>query len=188
MSGEKIRLSTGFVRAAGYANKLRRTLLAQTRGKIEANEAIRVAALINMRLFEVLQENNVDKADVVRIIFYYTITDAGGKKTISVDWDSFSIEVYKNAGVIEGITPPKETELPAPEPVPQVGEWREIDYNDNIFMKLKIKADEILKTAQGYSLKGPNFEAEVVDKDKIRIKYTGPESEASTFYAEILGE
>jgi len=186
MSGEeRKRLSTGYVRAAGYADKLRRTLLAQNKGVVEPNETVRVAAIINMRLFDVLREHNVDKRDVVRIMFNYDVVEEGGKRTIKVDWNSMTIEIYKSAGVIEGVTPPEEVERAAVTAV--AGEWREFEYDEDIFTKLKLKADEVIRTPQGYSLKGPNFEAEVIGKEKIRIKYTGPEEEVNEFYAEILG-
>jgi len=179
---EKKRLSTGFVRAAGYADKLRRTLLAQNKGVVAPNETIRVAALINMKLFDVLRENNVDKGDVVRIMFDYDILDDGGKKTIKPHWNTFTIEIYKSAGIIEGIEPPEETEVAT-----GTGEWRELNYDEDIFGKLKLKAEEVIRTQNGYSIKGPNFEAEVIGKEKIRIKYTGPAEKASEFFAEIMG-
>lgn len=179
---EKKRLSTGFVRAAGYADKLRRTLLAQNKGVVAPNETIRIAALINMKLFDTLRENNVDKSDVVRIMFNYDVVDEGGKKTIKPDWNTFTIEIYKNAGTIEGIEPPEEAEIQA-----DTGEWRELDYNEEIFGKLKLKADEVIRTQNGYSIRGPNFEAEVIGREKIRIKYIGPSEKANEFFAEILG-
>ena len=184
-SEEKKRLSTGFVRAAGYADKLRRTLLAQTKGTVEPREAVRVAALINMRLFDVLRENNVEKSDVVRIIFDYSIVEENGKRKIEVDWNSMTIEVFKSAGTIQGVTPPEEVEAAARTAV--AGEWREFEYDDEVFMRLKLKADEVIKTDEGYSLKGSDFEAEVIDKKSIRIRYTGPEERVNEFYAEILG-
>ncbi len=182
---EKMRLSTGFVRAAGYADKLRRTLLAQTKGIVQPNETVRTAAIINMRLFDVLRENNVEKGDVVRIMFNYEIVEEDGKKTIKVDWDSMTIEVYKNAGTIEGIKPPEEVERAVATAV--VGEWREFEYDEDVFARLKLRAEEVIKTSTGYTMKGPDFEAEVLGKEKIRIKYTGPENKVNEFYAEILG-
>ncbi len=180
---EKKRLSTGFVRAAGYADKLRRTLLAQNKGVIASNETVRIAALINMKLFEVLREKNVEKGDVVRIMFDYDIVEENGKKTIKPHWDTFTIEIYKNAGVIEGITPPEEVERPTA----VAGEWREFDYDEDLFTKLKLKANEVIRIQEGYSLKGSDFEAEVIGTDKIRIKYIGPEDKVNDFFAEILG-
>ncbi|MHA1617130.1 MAG: single- stranded DNA-binding family protein [Candidatus Njordarchaeales archaeon] len=181
---ERMRLSTGFVRAAGYANKLRRTLIALTKGIIEPAEAARKAAVINMRLFDVFREKGIDKGDVVRIIFEFDIVDKDGKKDIQVDWNTMSIEVYKNAGVITGITPPEEVAAEAQTAV--VGEWREFEYDDEIFKKLKLKAEEIIKTDTGYTLRASDFEAEVIDKEKIRIKYTGPPEKVNEFYVEVL--
>ncbi len=180
---DKKRLSTGFVRAAGYADKLRRTLLAQNKGVVAPNETIRIAALINMKLFDILRDNNVDKGDVVRIMFDYDVVDENGKKTIKPHWDTFTIEIYKSAGTIEGIEPPEEIESK----VESTGEWRELDYDEEIFGRLKLKAEEVIRTQNGYSIKGPDFEAEVIGKEKIRIKYTGPIDKSNEFFAEIIG-
>ncbi len=86
-----IRISTGLVRAAGYADKLRRVLIAATKGKASPEEAVKIASYINQHLFKIFRENNVEKSDVVRIFLNIDIID--GK--ILIDWNSLSIEVYK---------------------------------------------------------------------------------------------
>jgi len=179
-----MRLSTGFIRAAGYANKLRRTLIALTKGIIEPAEAARKAAVINMRLFDVFREKGIEKGDVVRILFEFDIVEKEGKKDINIDWSTMTIEVYKNAGVITGITPPEEVAAAAQTAV--AGEWREFDYDEDIFKRLKLKAEEVIKTDKGYTLRASDFEAEVIDKERIRIKYTGPPEKVNEFYVEIL--
>ena len=87
-----IQISTGLVRAAGYADKLRRVLIAATRNEVDPREAIKVASYINQHLFKILRENNIEKSDVIRIRFDIDIID--GK--ILVDWNSLRIEVYKH--------------------------------------------------------------------------------------------
>ncbi len=87
-----IRISTGPVRAAGYADKLRRVLIAATKSRgVKVDDAVRVAAHINQHLFKILRENNVEKGDIVRIMFNVDILDG----RITVDWGSIKIEVYK---------------------------------------------------------------------------------------------
>jgi len=61
------RLSTGFVRANGYANKVRKVLFALTRGKVVPENVVRASAHLNQYLFDKLQELSVKKEDVVRI-------------------------------------------------------------------------------------------------------------------------
>jgi len=82
-------LSTGFVRAAGYADKVRRVLFARAKG-LDPQEIVKAAAEFNMKIFDVMQERKVDKNDVVRIRCDFTIKD--GK--IEWNWDSLELEVY----------------------------------------------------------------------------------------------
>ncbi|HII61841.1 DUF2258 domain-containing protein [Pyrococcus horikoshii] len=85
------KLMSGFVRASGYANKVRRVLFAVTRGKVPPEEVVRASAEINKTIFEKLQEMGVKKEDVVRIAFDFDIED--GK----ILWkpETLKIEVYK---------------------------------------------------------------------------------------------
>lgn len=87
-------LSTGFVVAAGYADKLRRTLFALTKGKVSSEEVVRAAAEINQYLFQkIVEEMKVDKLDVVRIRVPFEIKDG----QIVWDKENVQIEVYKRA-------------------------------------------------------------------------------------------
>ncbi|CUX78254.1 hypothetical protein CHITON_1475 [Thermococcus chitonophagus] len=82
---------TGFVRASGYANKVRKVLFAATRGKVPPEEVVRVSAEINKYIFDKLQELGVRKEDVVRISLDFSID---GDKIV---WDprTLKIEVYR---------------------------------------------------------------------------------------------
>ncbi|AJC72518.1 hypothetical protein X802_10415 [Thermococcus guaymasensis DSM 11113] len=86
-----MKLSTGYVRASGYAHKVRRVLFALTRGKVDPKEVIRAAGELNQRIFERLLELKVDKADVVRITVPFEIEDG----RIVWDYGNLKIEVYK---------------------------------------------------------------------------------------------
>ena len=84
-------LRSGYVRASGYANKIRKVLFAITRGRAEPEEVVRAAAELNQYLFGKFQELGVRKEDVVRISIGFSI-DAG---KITWDYDSLKIEVYR---------------------------------------------------------------------------------------------
>ncbi len=86
-----MKLSTGYVRASGYAHKVRRVLFALTRGKVDPKEVIRAAGELNQRIFERLLELKADKGDVVRITAPFEIKD--GK--IVWDYENLTIEVYR---------------------------------------------------------------------------------------------
>ncbi len=84
-------LRSGYVRASGYANKIRKVLFAITRGKVEPKEVIRASAELNQYLFERFKEMGVRKEDVVRISIGFSIEEG----TIVWDYDSLKIEVYR---------------------------------------------------------------------------------------------
>ncbi|WP_297536192.1 single- stranded DNA-binding family protein [Thermococcus sp.] len=88
-----MKLSTGYVRASGYAHKVRRVLFALVKGKVEPKEVVRASAELNQRIFEEFQRLGVAKEDVVRITVEFTIED--GK--IVWNYDSLNIEVYKKS-------------------------------------------------------------------------------------------
>ncbi|EEB74726.1 single- stranded DNA-binding family protein [Thermococcus sp. AM4] len=88
-----MKLSTGYVRASGYAHKVRRVLFALTRGKVDPKEVVRAAGELNQYIFEKFQELKVDKADVVRITVPFEIRD--GK--IVWDYERLNIEVYRKS-------------------------------------------------------------------------------------------
>jgi hypothetical protein len=87
------RLSTGLVIAGAYADKVRRTLFAQTRQyNVPSNEVVRASAELNRVLFEILVNKlKIDKGDVVRIRIDYDIVD--GK--IKWYYDTLQIEAFK---------------------------------------------------------------------------------------------
>lgn len=93
--GKTIQFSTGLIIAAGYANKLRRTMIAVTKGIMKPEDAAREAARLNMILFDILRENGVEKDDVVRIRFTFEVVEGSEENKIAVDWDTFTIEIYK---------------------------------------------------------------------------------------------
>ena len=69
------RLSTGLVIAGAYADKVRRTLFAQTRQyNIDGSEVIRASAGLNRFLYKIIVEKlRTEKRDVVRIKIDYDI-------------------------------------------------------------------------------------------------------------------
>ncbi|USS40401.1 DUF2258 domain-containing protein [Thermococcus aggregans] len=85
------KLSTGFVRASGYANKVRKVLFALTRGKLNPETVVRASAELNQYLFDKLQEMGVKKEDVVRISIEFNIKNG----EIEWNYDTLKIEVYK---------------------------------------------------------------------------------------------
>ena len=87
------RLSTGFVIAGAYADKVRRTLFAQAKQlNVETQEVVRAAAELNRILFEILVNRlGIDKGDVVRVRVDYEVKD--GK--IHWNYDSLQIEAFR---------------------------------------------------------------------------------------------
>ncbi|MEM2203273.1 MAG: DUF2258 domain-containing protein [Sulfolobales archaeon] len=98
-------LSSGYVIAGGYADKLRRTAFAQLRdeirgGVISSQEVARAIGELNSTLYKILVDRfKVDKGDVVRIRIDYQIE--GGK----IVWDPsrLSIEVFRRDKEIDNI-------------------------------------------------------------------------------------
>ncbi|WP_010478748.1 single- stranded DNA-binding family protein [Thermococcus zilligii] len=88
-----MKLSTGYVRASGYAHKVRRVLFALTRGKVEPKEVVRAAGELNQRIFEKLQELGIERSDVVRITVPFKIEDG----RIAWDYENLHVEVYRKS-------------------------------------------------------------------------------------------
>ncbi|WP_456420601.1 single- stranded DNA-binding family protein [Thermococcus sp.] len=88
-----MKLSTGYVRASGYAHKVRRVLFALVRKEVQPKEIIRASAELNQRIFEEFQKLGVSKDDVVRITVEFDITDG----SIVWDYGSLKIEVYRKS-------------------------------------------------------------------------------------------
>ncbi|MEM4702287.1 MAG: DUF2258 domain-containing protein, partial [Archaeoglobaceae archaeon] len=91
------KLSSGFIIAGAYADKIRRTAFAQLRdamkeGVIKGEEIARSVAQLNRLLYNILvEELKVEKGDVVRIVIEYELSQ--GK----VNWklDTLKVEVFK---------------------------------------------------------------------------------------------
>ncbi|BAD85002.1 hypothetical protein, conserved, containing leucine zipper motif [Thermococcus kodakarensis KOD1] len=88
-----MKLNTGYVRASGYAHKVRRVLFALVKGKVDPKEVVRAAGELNSKIFEEFQKLGVEKEDVVRISVEFSIKDG----SIVWDYDTLSIEVYKKS-------------------------------------------------------------------------------------------
>lgn len=85
-------LNTGLIIAGAYADKARRVLMAQVKGQVDTQEAIRAVGELNKMLFEVLvNEVKADKGDVVRIVVDYDIKDG----QIKWNFDSLRLEFFK---------------------------------------------------------------------------------------------
>jgi hypothetical protein len=91
------RLSSGFVIAGAYADKIRRTVFAQLRdaikeGTLKSNEVAFGIAQLNKLLYSILVEGiKVDKGDVVRVVIEYEVVS--GK----IEWklDTLRVEVFR---------------------------------------------------------------------------------------------
>lgn len=88
----KERLFTGFVKAAGYAKKVRKTLFATVKNRVETREVLRASAELNQKIFEKMQEMGVEKSDVVTIEIEFELKD--GK--IEWDYNTLKINVFKS--------------------------------------------------------------------------------------------
>lgn len=90
-------LRSGYVIAGAYADKVRRTLFAQTRdlvksGELTAQEVARAAGELNRVLYEILVNKlKTDKGDVVRINIEYSIEEG----RIVWDYDKLTIQVWR---------------------------------------------------------------------------------------------
>jgi len=135
------RLSSGFVIAGAYADKIRRTMFAQLRDYIrkdkEWSQKIAFAvAQLNRFLYTVLVEQvKIDKGDVVRIRIDYDIDEAN--KNIVWKWDTIVIEAFRR--------------------IPQ-------EEVDNITKKLISKAVEIATAAVAFNIVkiGETFDGDIV--------------------------
>ncbi|MEM1646499.1 MAG: DUF2258 domain-containing protein [Ignisphaera sp.] len=93
------RLSSGFVIAGAYADKIRRTMFAQMRDYVrkdkEWGQRIALAiAQLNRFLYTILVEQlKIDKGDVIRVRIDYDIDEQN--KSISWRWDTMIVEAFK---------------------------------------------------------------------------------------------
>jgi len=90
-------LRSGYVIAGAYADKIRRTLFAQTRdlvksGELTAQEVARAAGELNRVLYEILVNKlKTDKGDVVRISVEYNVEEG----RIVWDYDTLTLQVWR---------------------------------------------------------------------------------------------
>jgi len=90
-------LSTGFIIAGAYADKVRKTLFAQLRdhvkrGEVSIQEVARAAAELNRVLYHILVERlKSDKGDVVRARVEYDVEDG----RVVWNYDALQLEVFK---------------------------------------------------------------------------------------------
>ncbi len=90
-----MRMSTGFVRAARYDDKVRRVLFALLRNKgVPNDEILRAAAEFNKKVFEEITKRGIEKRDLVRIMCEFDITP---DRKIVWKWDTLKIEHYEEA-------------------------------------------------------------------------------------------
>ena len=90
-------LSTGFIIAGAYADKVRKTLFAQLRdhmkrGEVSAQEVARAAAELNRVLYHILVERlKSNKGDVVRAKIEYDVESG----RVVWNYDTLQLEVFK---------------------------------------------------------------------------------------------
>jgi len=90
-------LNTGLVRVAGYAPKVRRTLLAQLKqaiaaGEVSPREAVYKAAQLNRLLYiSLVEELHLQKNDIVRVRVDYELSDGELKWNL----DTVRIDVWR---------------------------------------------------------------------------------------------
>jgi len=99
MATRKGVIRSGLVRASGYANKIRRVAFATFKGAVDNQEIVRAAAELNMKLFDLIREHNIQKNYIIRIEVPYKIT---ADNKIEWDYDNVKIEVFVPTVVIEG--------------------------------------------------------------------------------------
>ncbi len=95
--GEEKHLSTGYIWAATYADKIRRTIYAQLKDLIKENKALREAiprdvAQLNSALYRLLVEDlKIEKTDLVRIRINYRV------KEDRIEWlpETLTIEAFR---------------------------------------------------------------------------------------------
>ncbi|WP_209475411.1 single- stranded DNA-binding family protein [Thermococcus stetteri] len=135
-----MKLSTGYVRASGYAHKVRRVLFALVKGKVDPKEVVRAAGELNSRIFEEFQKLGVEKEDVVRINVEFSIQDG----SIVWDYDTLSIEVYKKSEEEKLAKAMEEVEARERELDQKIREIEELA------LKLKSAADDLVEKIEEF--------------------------------------
>uniref|UniRef100_A0A7C2VMS9 DUF2258 domain-containing protein n=1 Tax=Ignisphaera aggregans TaxID=334771 RepID=A0A7C2VMS9_9CREN len=146
------RLSSGFVIAGAYADKIRRTVFAQLRDLVKKDKewgqriALAVAQL-NKFLYTLLVEQlKIDKGDVVRIRIDYDVDEQN--KSLTWRWETLTVEAFKR--------------------IPQ-------DEVDRIVKTLTPKAVEISTAAVAYTVEklGETFDGDLVFTIKLGDRDVG---------------
>lgn len=90
-------LRSGYVIGGAYADKIRRTLFAQTRdlvksGELSTQEVARAAGELNRILYEILVDRvKIEKGDVVRVSVNYTVEEG----RIKWDLETLNIQAWR---------------------------------------------------------------------------------------------
>ncbi|MDM7275298.1 MAG: DUF2258 domain-containing protein, partial [Thermoprotei archaeon] len=90
-------LRSGYVIGGAYADKIRRTLFAQTRdlvksGELSPQEVARAAGELNRVLYEILVDRvRIEKGDVVRVSVNYAVEEG----RIRWDLETLSIQAWR---------------------------------------------------------------------------------------------
>lgn len=146
------RLSSGFVIAGAYADKIRRTMFAQMRDYVKRDKewgqriALAIAQL-NRFLYTLLVEQlKIDKSDVVRVRIDYDIDEQN--KNIVWKWDTLTVEAFRR--------------------VPQ-------EEVEKVVKTLTAKALEISTAAVAYTLEklGETFDGDIVLAIKLGEREVG---------------
>ena len=146
------RLSSGFVIAGAYADKIRRTMFAQLRDYIRRDKewgqkiALAVAQLNRLLYTVFVEQLKIDKGDVVRVRIEYEVDETN--KNIVWKWDTLSVEVFRRVSQ---------------------------EQVDSIVKQLVSKASEVALAAVAYDVTklGETFDGDVVFAIKLGEREVG---------------
>lgn len=146
------RLSSGFVIAGAYADKIRRTMFAQMRDYVRKDKewgqriALAIAQLNRFLYALFVEQLKIDKGDVIRVRIDYDIDEHN--KNITWRWDTLSVEAFRR--------------LPQEEV-------------DKVVKSLTAKAVEISTAAVAYALEklGETFDGDQVFAIKLGEREVG---------------
>jgi hypothetical protein len=146
------RLSSGFVIAGAYADKIRRTMFAQMRDYVRKDKewgqriALAIAQLNRFLYTLFVEQLKIDKGDIVRVRIDYDIDEQN--KNITWRWDALSVEAFRR--------------------IPQ-------EEVDKIIKSLAAKAIEISTAAVVYTLEklGETFDGDLVLAIKLGEREVG---------------
>ena len=145
-------LSSGFVIAGAYADKIRRTMFAQLRDYIRRDKewgqkiALAVAQLNRLLYTVFVEQLKIDKGDVVRVRIEYEVDETN--KNIVWKWDTLSVEVFRRVSQ---------------------------EQVDSIVKQLVSKASEVALAAVAYDVTklGETFDGDVVFAIKLGEREVG---------------